>query len=201
MPEQFLRQARLFESRLRLLGVEDRVRSVTVGTVRPAEYLGLLRPVTRHRERRRRPDTRSHPASGHDYLHVAIDDASRVAYVAVRPDELAESTITFVQEAVRFFADQGVQVERVMTDNAWTYVRSIRPATLFAGLGIRHIRTRPRRPQTNGKDVHLCQAASSARSALNRVPALSIAQRTRSFVRARAMIAWWWDLPSARLRS
>ena len=88
---------------------------------------------------------------GYDYLHVAIDDASRVAYVAVRPDELAGSTVSFIEEAVAFFADHGVRVERVMTDNAWTYTHSSRLAALFADLGIRHVRTRPRRPQTNGK--------------------------------------------------
>ena len=146
-------------------------------------------------------DARKHVGVGYDFLRVAVDDATRVAYVAVRPDELAQSTVTFIEEAVGFLAEQGVRVERVMTDNAWTYTHSIRLAALFKELGIRHVRTRPRRPQTNGKDVHLCQAASSARSGMNSVPALSIAQRTRSFVRARAMIAWWWDLPSARLRS
>lgn len=94
---------------------------------------------------------RNHLALGHDYLHVAIDDASRVAYVAVRPDEQAASTVSFIEEAVAFFAGHGVRVERVMTDNAWTYTHSRRLADLFADLGIRHVRTRPRRPQTNGK--------------------------------------------------
>jgi len=88
---------------------------------------------------------------GYDYLRVAIDDASRVAYVAVRPDEQAGSTVTFVAEAVAFFAGHGVRVERVMTDNAMTYTKSRTLAALFADLGIRHVRTRPRRPQTNGK--------------------------------------------------
>jgi len=88
---------------------------------------------------------------GYDYLHVAVDDASRVAYVAVRPDEQAESTVSFMCEAVAFFAGHGVVVERVMTDNAWTYTNSIRLAALFHEHGIRHVRTRPRRPQTNGK--------------------------------------------------
>jgi transposase InsO family protein len=74
-----------------------------------------------------------------------------VAYVAVRPDELAHSTVTFIEEALGFFAEQGVRVERVMTDNAMTYTRSHALAALFASLGIRHLRTRPRRPQTNGK--------------------------------------------------
>jgi transposase InsO family protein len=88
---------------------------------------------------------------GYDYLHVAIDDATRVAYVAVRPDEQAGSTVSFIEEAVGFFAGHGVRIERVMTDNALTYTRSRTLATLFADLGIRHVRTRPRRPQTNGK--------------------------------------------------
>jgi transposase InsO family protein len=94
---------------------------------------------------------RKHLALGYDYLHVAIDDATRVAYVAVRPDEQTDSTVSFIAEAVAFFAAQGVRVERVMTDNAWTYTHSNRLAALFAELAIRHVRTRPRRPQTNGK--------------------------------------------------
>jgi len=88
---------------------------------------------------------------GYDYLHVAVDDATRVAYVAVRPDEQAASTLTFVREAIAFFTARGVRVERLMTDNAWTYTHSTALAALFAELGIRHLRTRPRRPQTNGK--------------------------------------------------
>lgn len=94
---------------------------------------------------------RNHVPVGYDYLHVAIDDATRVAYVAVRPDEQAGSTVSFISEVVAFFADYGVQVERVMTDNAWTYTHSAALAALFDDLGIRHLRTRPRRPQTNGK--------------------------------------------------
>jgi len=101
--------------------------------------------------RMRGPSARNHQGGGHDYLHVAVDDATRVAYVAVRPDEQAPSTVTFVEEAVAFFAGQGVRVERVMTDNAWTYTHSRELARLFEELDIRHVRTRPRRPQTNGK--------------------------------------------------
>ena len=96
-------------------------------------------------------DARRHVRAGYDFLHVAIDDATRVAFVAVRPDEQADSTVSFVEEAVAFFAEQGVRVERVMTDNAWTHTHSTRLAALFDELGIRHVRTRPRRPQTNGK--------------------------------------------------
>jgi transposase InsO family protein len=97
------------------------------------------------------PDARRDRGIGYDYLHVAVDDATRVAYVAVRPDELAASTVSFMAEAVAFFAGLGVQVERVMTDNAMTYTKSRSLAVLLADLGIRHLRTRPRRPQTNGK--------------------------------------------------
>jgi len=97
------------------------------------------------------PSVRNHLGLGYDYLHVAIDDATRVAYVAVRPDEQAASTLSFVAEAVAFFAEHGVRVERVMTDNAWTYTHSTSLAALLGSLGIRHLRTRPRRPQTNGK--------------------------------------------------
>ena len=96
-------------------------------------------------------DARKHAGVGYDFVHVAIDDASRVAYVAVRPDEQAGSTVSFVEEAVAFFAGHGVRVERVMTDNAMTYTKSRDLAALFATLEIRHVRTRPRRPQTNGK--------------------------------------------------
>ena len=96
-------------------------------------------------------DARHRSPIGYDYLHVAIDDATRVAYVAVRPDEQAGSTVSFIEEAVGFFAEQGVRVERVMTDNALTYTNSRILAALFANLDIRHVRTRPRRPQTNGK--------------------------------------------------
>jgi transposase InsO family protein len=94
---------------------------------------------------------RNHLALGHDYLHVAVDDATRVAYVAVRPDELAGSTASFVAEALAFFTAQGVRVERLMTDNALTYTNSRALAELLRAHGIRHLRIRPRRPQTNGK--------------------------------------------------
>ena len=136
----------------------DRLTGVPVRYVRerPGELvhvdvkrLGRVPPGGGHRMLG--PDARRDRRIGYDYLHVAIDDATRVAYVAVRPDEQAASTVSFVAEAVAFFADHGVHVERVMTDNAWTYTHSSRLAALFADLDIRHVRTRPRRPQTNGK--------------------------------------------------
>ncbi len=82
---------------------------------------------------------------------MAIDDATRLAFVGVHADERAATTVRFLRDAAAFFADRGVRVEWVMTENAMTYIRSRELARLFAELGIRHLRTRPRRPQTNGK--------------------------------------------------
>jgi transposase InsO family protein len=97
------------------------------------------------------PEARRDRGSGYDYLHVAIDDATRLAFIGVHPDERAATTVRFMHDAVTFFAEHGVRVERVMTDNAMTYTQSRQLAAFFAAMGIRHLRTRPRRPQTNGK--------------------------------------------------
>jgi transposase len=128
-------------------------------------------------------------ASGYDHFEVVVDDMSRVAYVAHVPDESGPSAARALLDAAVFFAERGVRIERVLTDNGRAYTDSHHYAEAIEAIGARHKRTRPYRPQTNGKDVHLCQAASSARSGMNSVPALSIAHRTLSFVRARAMIA------------
>jgi transposase InsO family protein len=87
---------------------------------------------------------------GWEFCHVAIDDFSRLAYVEVLEDERALSAVGFLRRAVAFFAAHGVQVERVMTDNGSAYV-SVAHALACRRLGIKHLRTRPRRPQTNGK--------------------------------------------------
>ena len=129
-----------------------------------------------------------HRGIGWDRVHIAIDDHSRLAYAEELPDESPATTAAFLRRAWSFYAGHGIAVERILTDNGGCY-RSAAFAAACDELGLGHRRTRPYRPQTNGKDVHLCQAASSARSGMNSVPALSIAQRTRSFVRARAMIA------------
>lgn len=86
---------------------------------------------------------------GWEFCHVAIDDYSRLAYVELLDDERASSAVGFLQRAVRFFAQQGVQVERVMTDNGSAYI-SVAHAIACRALGIKHLHTRPRRPQTNG---------------------------------------------------
>jgi transposase InsO family protein len=88
---------------------------------------------------------------GYDYVHTAIDDRSRVAFSQLLPDETGETSARFLVEAAAFFADHGVVIQRVLTDNAKAYAQSLAFAETAAGLGIRRKRTRPYRPQTNGK--------------------------------------------------
>jgi transposase InsO family protein len=87
---------------------------------------------------------------GWEYVHVAIDDATRLAYVEVLDDERAKTAIAFLGRAVRHFRRHGIRVERVMTDNGSAY-RSTIHAIACRILGLRHLRTRPHHPQTNGK--------------------------------------------------
>jgi transposase len=88
---------------------------------------------------------------GYDYVHSAVDDRSRVAFSQVLDDETATSCARFLVEAAGFFAEHGVRIERVLTDNAKAYAESVVFADTAAGLGIRLKRTRRYRPQTNGK--------------------------------------------------
>jgi transposase InsO family protein len=87
---------------------------------------------------------------GWDYVHIAIDDCTRLAYAEVLRDEKATTAIAFLRRAVAFFERHGIHVERLLTDNGSPY-RSTIHAIACRTLGIRHLRTRPRRPQTNGK--------------------------------------------------
>jgi transposase InsO family protein len=89
-------------------------------------------------------------AIGWEYVHVAVDDYSRLAYAEVLPDERATTAIRFLRRAVAFYRRHGIRVERLLTDNGSAYV-SARHALACRALGIRHSRTRPYRPQTNGK--------------------------------------------------
>jgi len=88
--------------------------------------------------------------AGWEFVHIAIDDATRLAYAEVLADETATTATAFLRRAVEFFERHGMTVERVLTDNGSPYV-SIAHAITCRALGIRHLRTRPRRPQTNGK--------------------------------------------------
>lgn len=93
---------------------------------------------------------------GWDHVHVCIDDATRVAYVEICPTATALDAVPFVRRAVRWFAQRGVQTERVMTDNGAAY-RASAFVALCAELGVRHVRTRPYTPRTNGKAERFIQ--------------------------------------------
>jgi len=87
---------------------------------------------------------------GWEVLHVAIDDATRLVYAELLPDERRYTTAHFAVRALRWFRSQGIVVERLLTDNGSAY-RSRVFGRLVRRLGIAHKRTRPYRPQTNGK--------------------------------------------------
>jgi transposase InsO family protein len=99
---------------------------------------GSMRKASRHR------------GAGWEFVHVCVDDATRLAYVEVLKDEKAKTAIGFLRRALAFYAARGVTVERLMTDNGSAY-RSSAHAIACRALGLRHIRTRPYRPRTNGK--------------------------------------------------
>jgi transposase InsO family protein len=108
--------------------------------------------VTGHRSSQnanRRARRHGGPA-GWEFVHVCVDDATRLAYAEVLTDEKATTAIGFLRRAIAFYARHGISVERVMTDNGSAY-RSIAHAVACRALGIRHLRTRPYRPRTNGK--------------------------------------------------
>jgi transposase InsO family protein len=88
--------------------------------------------------------------TGWERVHVCVDDATRLAYVEVLPDEKATTAIGFLRRAITFYRSHGVEVEQLMTDNGSAYV-SVAHALACKALGIKHLRTRPYRPQTNGK--------------------------------------------------
>jgi transposase InsO family protein len=88
--------------------------------------------------------------AGWEYVHVCVDDYSRLAYAEVLSDERAATAVGFLRRAVSYYQRHGITVERVITDNGSAYISTIHALTCRA-LGIRHLRTRPYRPQTNGK--------------------------------------------------
>jgi transposase InsO family protein len=96
--------------------------------------------------------------AGWEYVHVAIDDASRVAYSQVLPDEEGDSAAAFLRAAVAYYAGLGVRVREVLTDNGTCY-RSKLFAQACADLGLKHRRTRPYTPRTNGKAERFIQSA------------------------------------------
>jgi transposase InsO family protein len=113
--------------------------------------LGRIPDGGGHRVHGRLTGTPRSKGGGYDYLHVAVDDMSRVAYVAAFDDERGTTCARFVLDAAAFFASHGVRIERVLTDNAKNYTLSKAFAAALGEIGARHKVTRPFRPQTNGK--------------------------------------------------
>ena len=88
--------------------------------------------------------------AGWEYVHITVDDYSRLAYAEVLPDEKATTAIAFLRRAIAYYQRHGITVERILTDNGSCYRATIH-ALACRALRIRHLRTRPYRPQTNGK--------------------------------------------------
>jgi transposase InsO family protein len=108
----------------------------------------------RHYNPRRGPRGAVRNTVGWEFVHVAVDDCTRLAYAEVLSDERATTAIGFLRRAAAFFERHGITVERLLTDNGSAY-RSTVHAIACRALGIRHLRTRPYRPQTNGKAERL----------------------------------------------
>jgi transposase InsO family protein len=103
-----------------------------------------------HKRTRTDREGRRRETTGWEFVHVAIDDATRLAYAEVLSDEKATTAVGFLRRAVAFYRRHGIRVEAVMTDNGSAY-RSAVHSLACRALGLRHLRTRPYRPQTNGK--------------------------------------------------
>jgi transposase InsO family protein len=121
------------------------------------------------------------PGAGWEFCHVAIDDTTRLAYVEILDDEKGLTCASFLRRAVAYFAASGITVERVMTDNGTGY-RSKAHHAAVRSLGIRHLRTQPYRPRTNGKAERFIQT-------LQREWAYAIAYES-SWQRRRALLPW-----------
>lgn len=120
--------------------------------------LGRIQGGAGHRitGQRRHPGDRPNAAgqwrrhTGWEYVHVAIDDATRLAYAEVLTDEKAPTAVAFLRRAISFYERHGITIQAVMTDNGGAYISTVH-AIACRALHVKHLRTRPRRPQTNGK--------------------------------------------------
>jgi transposase InsO family protein len=114
-----------------------------------SEYVRFQRPGHRVTGDRRSQD-RQH-RDGIDIVHAIVDDHSRLAYAEVHDDQRAATVVGFLERALAFYERHGISAHRLMTDNAWQYARSRDLRRLLDRHGIRHLKTQPYRPRTNGK--------------------------------------------------
>src|SRR5437867_2660802 len=119
-----------------------------------SRYARFERPghaVTGDRSPRWHTSTHSQRLVGYDFAHAIVDDHTRLAYVELHRDERAATVPGFVERALAFFAAHGITAKRLMTDNAFSYVKNHSLRELLARERIRHLTTEPYRPRTNGK--------------------------------------------------
>ena len=163
--------------------------------------LGRIQGGAGHRMTGRRPgnkprrydtDGARHYTVGWEFVHIAIDDCTRLAYAEVLPDEKATTAVGFLRRARTFYGRHGIEIQELLTDNGGAYI-SLAHAVACRALGIRHIRTRPYRPQTNGKAERFIRTMLSgwAYGALYR----SSAERTA------ALDGWLWHYNHRRRHS
>jgi transposase InsO family protein len=145
-----------------------------------------------YRPRRRDAAGRDHGTIGWEFVHVAVDDYSRLAYAEVLADEKAATAIGFLRRAAAYYERHGIRVERVLTDNGSAYISAVH-ALCCRSLGIKHLRTRPRRPQTNGK------AERFIRTMLNGWAYGAIYRSSTE--RTRALDGWLWHYNHRRRHS
>jgi len=148
----------------RLKALDERPEPMRYQRERPGELihidskkLGRIDGVG-HRITGDRRGQSSKRGTGWEALHVAVDDASRLAYTELLPNERRHHAIAFLERALAFFAAHGVAVERVMTDNGSAY-KSYDFAAACRLHALRHVRTKPYRPRTNGKAERFIQSA------------------------------------------
>jgi transposase InsO family protein len=121
--------------------------------------LGRIHSGAGHRMTGRRPSNKPrrydsdgdrHYTIGWEFVHIAIDDCTRLAYAEVLPDEKATTAVAFLRRARAFYRRYGIEIQELLTDNGGAYISTVH-AVACRALGIRHLRVRPYRPQTNGK--------------------------------------------------
>jgi transposase InsO family protein len=112
--------------------------------------------VVGHRKSKIQVGARRHGVTGFEYVHVMVDDHSRLAYAEVLEGLTAECAVAFLRRAVVWFAERGVEIRAVMTDNGSCYLAHAHRDALRE-LGLRHLRIRPGRPRTNGKAERFIQ--------------------------------------------
>ena len=129
---------------------------------------------------------------GWEYVHIAIDDCTRLAYAEVLADEKATTAIAFLKRAMTFYASYGITIQALLTDNGSAYRSGIH-AIACKALGVRHLRTQPYRPQTNGKAERFIRTLLSgwAYGAIYR----------NSQERTRALDGWLWHYNHHRKHS